>query len=256
MEKTIVKQVVRLGNSSGVVLPKEWIGGTAKIELVRKPLNIKGDIFKLLDRYLSSVLGIYLVGSYSRGEQTKNSDVDIIVISDNLRKDIVSEEYNISIYPLKDVKRTIERNPLMIYPRILESKVLLNSSLIKEFSKKFGKKSFKRFIADTKSILRINKEIIKLDKIEGEFISSPQVIYSLILRLRGLFLVGCLLSNKRYYKKNFFSRFEAKIGKEDFEKLYEVYETFKKQEKIKTKIKIAIVEKLFSLVKGEIKKYV
>ena len=255
MKKTIIKQIVKLGNSSGVVLPKEWEGGTAKVELVKKPLNIREDILKLLRDYLPSIMGIYLVGSHSRGEQTKDSDVDIIAISDNLRKDITSGEYNISIYPLKDVKKTIKQNPLMIYPRILESKAILNGLLLKDFSRKFNKESFRGFIADTKSILRINKEIIKLDKDIGEFLSSPQVVYSLILRLRGLFLVGVLLSNKKYHKKDFFLKFNKEIGKEDFKKLYAIYEKIKNREKVDLKIKISIVEQLFSLIKQEIRKY-
>ena len=68
----LVRKIVRVGNSAGVVLPREWLNGTAKVELVRKPLDIKGDILKILEPYLEDISGIYLVGSYARGEQRQD----------------------------------------------------------------------------------------------------------------------------------------------------------------------------------------
>ena len=37
--KQLIKQVKRLGNSSGVVLPKEWENSLIKVEIVSKPLD-------------------------------------------------------------------------------------------------------------------------------------------------------------------------------------------------------------------------
>ena len=69
----LVRKIVRVGNSSGVVLPIEWLNGTAKVELIRKPLNIKKDILEIIDTFLKNVLGVYLTGSYARGEETENT---------------------------------------------------------------------------------------------------------------------------------------------------------------------------------------
>ena len=82
----LTKRIVKVGNSAGVVLPREWLDGTAKIELVRKPIDIKKDVFKIIDPYLEHILGIYLTGSYARGEESERSDVDILVITNNINK--------------------------------------------------------------------------------------------------------------------------------------------------------------------------
>lgn len=255
MEQKLIKTVVRVGNSAGVILPKDWVGGAAKVELIRRPLNIRADVLRLLDGYLSSILGIYLVGSYARDEQVADSDVDVVVISGKLRKRIVSGKYHIEIYPIDVVEKTIENNPLMIYPRIAESKVILNESLIEGLSRRFDKNSFRRFVDETRSVLKIDREIIDLDKEIGELLSSPQVVYSLMLRLRGLFLMNCLILNKKYRKKEFFARFNSKIGKKEFGELYEIYEGIKNRVKVKVDMDISVVEKLFSLVEDEVRSY-
>ncbi|MBU2576371.1 MAG: DUF2080 family transposase-associated protein [Nanoarchaeota archaeon] len=255
MKQELIKTIVRVGNSAGVILPKDWVGGVARVELIRKPLNISGDVLGLLSDYLPSILGVYLVGSYARNEQTEDSDVDVIAISEGLRKSIVSDKYHIEIYSLQSIEKTIEKNPLMIYPRIAESKAIFNKSLIGEFSKKFDKKSFRRFIDETKSILKIDRKIIDLDGEIGGILSSPEVVYSLMLRLRGLFLVDCLISNKVYRKKDFFAKFNKEIGGEEFGELYKIYEKIKNRKKVDTKIRILVVEKLFSSVEESIKNY-
>ena len=75
----LVKPIVRLGNSAGVVLPKEWLHGEARITLLKKPDNPKKAVLDIIEPYLSSIIGVYLVGSYARGEQKKNSDIDILI---------------------------------------------------------------------------------------------------------------------------------------------------------------------------------
>ena len=75
-----VKKIVKVGNSAGVVLPREWYGGEARVELIKRPMNIQEDVLKILRPHLPNILGIYIVGSYARGEQTSESDVDILVI--------------------------------------------------------------------------------------------------------------------------------------------------------------------------------
>ena len=75
----LIKPIVKFGNSAGVILPREWLNGKAKIELVEKPLNINKDILEILEPYFNDIQGIYLVGSYARGEQTQESDIDVLV---------------------------------------------------------------------------------------------------------------------------------------------------------------------------------
>ena len=65
----LVRPIVRVGNSAGVILPREWLNGKAKIELIARPLDIKKEVFEILEDYFQDIIGIYLVGSYARNEQ-------------------------------------------------------------------------------------------------------------------------------------------------------------------------------------------
>lgn len=102
----IVKIASKWGNSAGVVLPKNWVGKQVKIILIDRTKKIKEEVLDILKDDLQDLIGIYLVGSYARGEENGNSDVDIIAISNNLKKEISSEKFNISIYPFQTFKKT------------------------------------------------------------------------------------------------------------------------------------------------------
>ena len=80
----LIKDTIRVGNSAGVLLPKEFLN--TQVKIVLQPLNIEKDILDILlqEKVLKEVLGVYLVGSYARNEQTIESDIDVLVITDNL----------------------------------------------------------------------------------------------------------------------------------------------------------------------------
>ena len=61
MEQELIKSVVKVGNSAGVILPKEWLNATAKIKLVRKPVDLKKEILELLGQHLENICGIFLI---------------------------------------------------------------------------------------------------------------------------------------------------------------------------------------------------
>jgi len=82
----IIKNSIPWGNSAGVIIPKKWLGKQVKITLIDRTTEIKKEVFKIIDPYLEDIIGIYITGSYARGEQTKESDIDIIVISNNTKK--------------------------------------------------------------------------------------------------------------------------------------------------------------------------
>ncbi|MEK6873782.1 MAG: DUF2080 family transposase-associated protein [Nanoarchaeota archaeon] len=251
-----IRNAIRWGNSAGVLLPKDWAGQQVKVILIDRTLEIKKEVFNILQPYLENVLGIYLVGSYARNEQEEDSDIDIIVISDNLKKDIISGRYNISITPLEKLRKTIQRNPILVLPRLNEAKVIINSPLLKELkSTKITDKSFKNFIEETKRIINISKGFIQIDKgQEREYLDSISIIYSLILRLRGVYLIKRLLEKKNYSKKEFSIWIKKELNKEEFEKVYAVYKAIKNGKKINDKIKIETAEKLIKMLKKEVDK--
>lgn len=256
-KQALIKPIVKMGNSACVLLPKTWKDGKARVELIEKPLNFKKDLFEILNPYLEDIIGVCIVGSYARNEQTSDSDVDVIVISKDIKKEISYGKYNISIYPIENIKKTLDKNPIMIYPRLIEGKTIFNKSVLEELKDiKISKDQFREFIDETKNIIKINKEFIELDKLEGDILESDSVIYSVILRLRAIFLIKVVLS-KKIYSKNLFKEWLIKeIGnKKNIEEVYSIYDAVRDNKKVKTKIDIILAERLLDLLRREVKKY-
>lgn len=251
----IIKNVQGWGNSAGVLLPREWLGKEVQIVLIDRTLEIKKEIFNILSEYLYDIIGIYLTGSYARNEQEKESDIDIIAISKNIKKLIISDKYHISIIPIDAVKKSIKKNPISIIPRLIEAKAIMNASLLDELKDvKIEKKSFKEFIAETKRIIQINEGLLNIDlKQKKEFLDSNEIIYSIILRLRGIFLIKNILEKEKYSKKSFFKYMETEINKDEIDKIYRIYRYVRDKKKIKEKVKIEAIEKLLNLLKREVK---
>jgi len=247
----LIKNISRWGNSAGILLPKEWIGKEVKVILIDRTLQIKKEIFDILNNYLADIIGIYLVGSYARNEQTESSDIDIIAISKDTRKEIISGKYHISIVTLESIKRMIKKNPILILPRLYEAKAILNNSLLEELtSTKIRKESFKGFIEETNRIIKINKGLLQLE----EKYSDLSVIYSLILRLRGIFLIKNILEKKKYSNK-LFLRWLFEELKESITDLWEGYKIIKEDKKTKINIKIEKAKKLLGLLEKEVKEW-
>ena len=253
--KEEIRNAIRWGNSAGVLLPKNWAGQQVKVILIDRTLQIKKEVLIMLENYLEDIIGIYLVGSYARNEQEEDSDIDIIAISKNIKKEVISGKYSISITPLKSLKRTIEKNPILVLPRLNEAKVIINSSLLEELkSIKTAKISFKNFIEETKRIIKISNGFIKIDKEQKrEYLNSISIVYSLILRLRGVFLIKYLIEKKNYSKKEFSSWLKKELSQEEFEKSYNIYKSIRDGKKVNEKIRIETAEKLVNILKKEIK---
>ncbi len=250
MKQELIKPIVKVGNSAGVILPKNWINGKARIELIEKPLDIKKDILEILEPYLQEIEGIYIVGSYARGEQTKESDVDVLVITNKINKKIKKGKYELILISKEKVEIALEKNIIPILPMLKEAKPLINNSLIKKYqTTKLTKKNLKWHIELTKSALEINKEFIKSDE-EMKANSSDAVAYSLILRLREAYLIDCLIKNKIPRKKELLNLIKKISGSL---KAYAGYLRAKNDEKNKNELPIKEAEKLCVYVDKKIK---
>lgn len=249
----IIKQVQKWGNSAGILLPKEWLGKEVQIVLIDRTSEIKEEIFDILDKSLEEVIGIYLTGSYARNEQKEDSDIDVIVISKSIRKEIVSGKYHISIIPLETIKKALKKYPISIFPRLIEAKPIINNSLLEELKKtKIRKNSFKEFIKETERIIKINEGLLKIDKEKKEILDSNEIIYSLILRLRGIFLIKNMMDKISYSNKLFLKHLMEEIKDEEVDKVYKIYKSIKNNKKIKEKIRMESAEKLLDLLKKDI----
>ena len=249
IHEQIRKKVIGFGNGSIVYTPKAWIGREVIITLPR--LSLKEEILDLLKPYFESIQGVYLYGSHARNEQEHDSDIDVLVVSDK-KFFIHRGGYDINVHDLTSLKKILANNS--IYSLILkEAKVILNENLLNDLLKmtKTTKHDFSFILETTENILEINKEMI--DAEDNEF-HNFAVIYSLVLRLRGLYMIDCILKNKPYLNKDF-KKFAVGKGVDRFNSLYNIYRSQRDNRKIeKIKILKNDVIKLYELVKNETEK--
>ncbi|MBS3101867.1 nucleotidyltransferase domain-containing protein [Candidatus Woesearchaeota archaeon] len=215
------KLVQRFGNSGHVVLPKEYVG--KRIRFITKPKtfeDIKSEIFGILNPYLEYVLAVYLYGSYARNEQTLDSDVDILVITYTKLKIIEKiSDYSIVSITLNELEDTLNKNAILILPIIKEAKTIVNPGLLEKYRElNFTVKNTKNFIDATIAILELDKKGVEM----GFEIGS--IIYSLMLRIRGLLMMRLIRENNLYSKSALFSFLEnCGVTKEKIEELYRIY---------------------------------
>ena len=254
-----MKEVRPWGNSGGILLPREWIGKQVKIVLADRSLEIKKEVLKILEPWLDDIIGIYLVGSYARTEQTEDSDIDILVVSKEIRKAFTSGKYEIEIIPLKNLISLLERFPAAIYPKIIDAEAIINKSLLEEIKSeiKITKKSMIPYIKSCKEILKKHKRLIKDDKNTGSYLKSYSVIYSLILRLKALYLMKSILGNRTHTNKEFKKYLISKTGIDEnqLEEIFSVYYSIAHNKKVKAKIPISLAESLVNLLEKELKKW-
>ena len=237
----LIKQVTRAGNSANVLLPREWLGGIAKVELIEKPLNIKEDIFRILTPYLENVLGIYLVGSYARKEETRESDVDVLVITDEVNKKIKNGKYEIILISRNELEKTIKRNAIPLLPMIKEAKTILNKELIEQYKKiKPDEKNLKWIKELTLSSRKICIESIMISKELNENVSD-EIMYSLILGLRTVHIIDSLKNNKIPTTKCLIELIEKIANSKE---PYYAYLRAKNEEKTKSVVSTEIAGKL------------
>ena len=199
----LIKNTIRVGNSAGVLLPKEFLN--TQVKVVLQPLNIEKDVIEILskEKILPNVLGVYLAGSYARNEQTIESDIDILVITDNLNDKIKNGKYNLMLVSKEIVDEKMKKNIIPLLPMMIEAKSIINKSLLNKYIKTpLNKKNLRWHIETTKSAMNIVKEYIKLAE-EMNIKVGDGYAYSLILRLRTIYIIDCLKSRKVWTKKEF-----------------------------------------------------
>ena len=246
----LTKQIVRFGNSAGVVLPREWLNGIARVQLVEKPIDIKKDVLEILDYYLKDVLGVYIAGSYARGEQTKESDVDILVITSRTNKRIERGRYNIIMIDRDKLRYAMKKVVLPWVPMIKEAKVLINEDLIEEIRKEveITKDNVRIIVELARSALGVNRAFLNIDK-DWPSNVSDSTAYSLILNIRSLYLIDCLKKNRMWNNREFkliIKRISGSL------KAYEGYLRVKNDDKILEVLPLNEAEKIYKYLESQI----
>lgn len=254
-----MKEVRIWGNSGGILLPREWLGKQVRIELIDRSGDIKKEVLDILSPHLHDLLGMYLAGSYARGDQEKDSDIDIIAISRSTHKKIISGKYHVEILPLKNILTLLKKNPIQIVPRIKEAKPIINQGLLEELQAlPLSSHPWKRYIQECKEAIKSSKNLIQYDKQKkNTLLSSDSVIYSTMLRLRGISLIQSITAEKKYSKKEFQKKTikETGISEEEFYKAYEIYKHTRAGTNSQERVTLVTTEKLLFLLEKEVKTF-
>jgi predicted nucleotidyltransferase len=243
----ISRKAIKSGNASAVVLPKSWLNKNVKVELVDKNKEtILYEVLEIVKSHidLSEIIGIYLVGSYARGDNEYSSDVDILVISEKTDRELIKkEDYEILIVSLNLLNYKLNENLLPIGTMLEEAVPLLNNNFLKGIKMNVTKKNIKWYMETTKeSLEKIKSSIDRIETKKPDGKLSDAIAYSLILRLRTLYMIDCL-KNKKAYHKNEFIELTKRISGST--KAYERYVYSKSSEDNKRELLLSEGKKLY-----------
>lgn len=260
IKEQVWKTVVKSGNGGAVWVPRAWLGEEVIVILPEPPKQprqtARQKVLRILEPYLKDISAAFIYGSHGRHEATETSDIDVMVITKGATVQIKAKEKNIEITVLDEdrARNAIRKQPAMFWQMFQEADPLFNAPLIEELKKTApSKEGIKEYLQDTREHLRSNKEFLDLDALDGEYVTSYGAIYSLILRLRGMYALCCYFEKKKYSNKEFKHWLqEAGITADDVEKLYATYQAERDDKEVKTKILIAAARKLVELTKNEL----
>jgi predicted nucleotidyltransferase len=248
-----LKRAVRAGNSSAVILPKAWLNQEVRVELVKKtPEIILLDVIEIVKKHinLSSIIGIYLTGSYARGEEDENSDIDILIITNKIDKESINEGiYNILIISSELLKQKLTQDLFPLGQMIKEAKPILNSSYLDSIEMRLTRKNLKWYIDTTEHKLKLIKKVMdKIKKSNKKYVSN-KVAYTLILRIRTLHIIKKLIESENYSKKEFIQIIK-KVSKGTAS--YGGYLDIKNNSSDSKEASIDEIERLYEYLKGEL----
>ena len=248
-----IKKAIKAGNSSAVILPRAWLNKEVRIELVKKtPEIILHDVLEIIKKYLKlkDVVGVYLTGSYARGEEDEDSDIDILVITDSISKELISEGiYNILIVSYQLVNQKLDGNLFPVGQMIKEAKSLINGEFIEGLEIEVTKKNVKWYLDTTEEKLEIIKEYIDNAKTQKKKYLGDKIAYTLILRIKTLEIIKKLIQNKNYSKREFIKLIK-KISNSN--NAYERYMASKNKLKEESKLTMDEAEKLYEYLKKDL----
>jgi len=218
----MIKEAKPFGNGAQILVSKEWIGKKVVLELKDKTVeDIKDDILSRI-KDLSSIASIVLIGSYARKEQSDDSDIDIVIFCTK-KPELKLYNYHIVLINANKLEEEISVNPALFKSILDEGIVILNELFLRNI--KLKDRYIKGYKKECLNAYFLNKEFIESDKKQNAV--SESAVYSIILRLRSLFM----LKNKYSFKE--FKKWLVKNGVLKFDDLYDIYKAVRDGKEIK-----------------------
>jgi len=94
---------------------------------------------------------------------------------------------------------------------------------------------------------------LEIDKVYYKYVKSYSVLYSIILRLRGIFIIKCILKKEKFLNKKFQKwLIQNSIINKEFEQCYLAYRAVRDNKDTKNiRVKISVAERLLSILTRE-----
>ena len=232
-----IKKAVKAGNSSAVILPRSWLNKEVRVELIKKtPEVMLLEIISIIKNYIepNEIIGIYLTGSYARGEENKDSDIDILIITKETNREVINEGlYNLTIVSEGLLKQKLKEDLFPIGQMIRETIPLINSDYLSKIEIKVTKENTEWYLTTTRSKLAIIKKVIEALKNKNKECASDKIAYTLILRIITLNIIENLILGKAYSKKSIIKLIKRITkGKKAFERYLAVKNNLEDKEGI------------------------
>ena len=238
--------VLQVGNGAHVFVPKGWLGET--VIVVRQPRPpLQERILSLIEPHLADCVGVYLYGSQARGETTVDSDVDLLVISSK-KFEIKQKGFEVVVLPESSLDHAFQSQPLMLCAMLAEAKPIINAPLLEKLKVQYRPEqaSFRSFLEDTKRMATVAEGFLE----EGP---SSAIAYSLILRLRGLYLLNCLRTHRLYSHQLFLRWIKGRRPGINLKPVYDAYKAVKLNTKPPSRLEEKDFRLLVSLLKEEVR---
>lgn len=192
--RVLIKEARLSGNSASVYVPKGW----AEKKVLIRLLSPKEMILDVIEPHMSNIIGAYLYGSYARGEETPSSDIDALVITNHSIDLAYDKPLDMIILTPREIKTILDEDPIQLWPIIQECEPIINESYLEKLkSTEVNPRKYLPLVRETKEKLQKYKRMIE----RGEKVGP--VIYSMMLRLRAIYLARLMMSGGRYSNDNF-----------------------------------------------------
>jgi len=249
----IIKKAIEIGNGAAVYVPREYSGKQIVIILPEGITEIKRRIIEKLADYMENIVGIYLFGSYARGESNSFSDIDVLIITKNEAKELkqIFDDLDVRVMTLDKIKKSIGNLPVLILPILKEAKTIINPVLLEELqNSKINYKNFKWNFDEIKQALKTIEVFIEADE---EDISLSH-IYSLVMRARACYMIESLLKNKKFSNQGLREELLKRgLDNKKYEDYLAVYRRVRGGEEVESKIEKKEIEYFIRIIKKYLK---
>jgi predicted nucleotidyltransferase len=242
--EAVLKECKPMGNSAAVYVPKEWENKKVLVRL----LSPREMALEALQEHMPYVMGAYLYGSYVREEETPESDIDVLVVAS--RKFEVRKQHLLDVVVVtpSEVDSLLEKDPVQLTPILAEAQPLLNDALLQDLKdRSIDSMKYMKLVRDNSRILKENEELIETKARIGA------VIYSLMIRMKAVYLVKKLLSSEKYTAKGYKQYLLSQgLDEEGYEGLNKVYRAIRDDKSLPSGVvELSDIKVLQHILEGE-----